>query len=159
MPATPGRRSHDDVGHATTSLLAALDMATDTVIGSLHRRHRASEFKKFLGRIEEEVPDHLQVHLILDSYSTHKTPEVRRWLERHPRFHLHFTPTSGSWLNMVERWFGELTTKKIDAAASVGTYIALATANGWSTRARSWRSPTGGRRPPWTAGSASGGPR
>jgi len=117
MPGTPERRSHDYVRHGTTSLFAALDMSTGKVIGSLHRRHRASEFKKFLGRIEEEVPDHLQVHLILDNYSTHKTPEVRRWLERHPRFHLHFTPTSGSWLNMVERWFGELTTKKIKRGA------------------------------------------
>jgi transposase len=117
MPGTPERRSHDYVRHGTTSLFAALNMATGKVIGSLHRRHRASEFKKFLIRIDEEVPDDLDVHLILDNYSTHKTPDIHRWLLRHPRFHLHFTPTSGSWLNMVERWFGELTTKKIKRGA------------------------------------------
>jgi transposase len=87
------------------------------VIGSLHRRHRSAEFQKFLVRIDEVVPDGLEVHLILDNYATHKTPTVHRWLLRHPRFHLHFTPTSGSWLNMVERWFAELTTKKIKRGA------------------------------------------
>ena len=117
MPGTPERRSHDYVRHGTTSLFAALDMATGKVIGSLHRRHRAAEFKKFLTRIDAEVPDNLDVHLILDNYATHKTPDIHRWLLRHPRFHLHFTPTSGSWLNMVERWFGELTTKKIKRGA------------------------------------------
>ena len=117
MPGTPERRSHDYIRHGTTSLFAALDMATGKVIGSLHRRHRAMEFKKFLVRIDEEVPEHLAVHLILDNYATHKTPDIQRWLLRHRRFHLHFTPTSGSWLNMVERWFGELTTKKIKRGA------------------------------------------
>jgi transposase len=113
MPGVPERRSHDYVRHGTTSLFAALNMATGEVTGSLHHRHRAVEFKKFLVQIDEEVPAELAVHLILDNYSTHKTPDIHRWLLRHPRFHLHFTPTSGSWLNMVERWFGELTTKKI----------------------------------------------
>jgi transposase len=113
MPGTPERASHDYVRNGTTSLFAALDMATGKVIGSLHRRHRAAEFKKFLQRIDEEVPAHLDVHLVLDNYATHKTPDIKRWLERHPRFHLHFTPTSGSWLNMVERWFAELAAKKI----------------------------------------------
>jgi transposase len=117
MPATPERRSHDYVRHGTTSLFAALDMATGKVIGSTHRRHRAAEFKKFLQTIDTEVPAHLEVHLILDNYATHKTPDIQRWLLRHPRFHLHFTPTSGSWLNMVERWFAELTTKKIKRGA------------------------------------------
>ncbi len=117
MPGTPERRSHDYIRHGTTSLFAALDMATGKVIGSLHRRHRAAEFKKFLMRIDEEVPENLEVHLILDNYATHKTPDIHRWLLRHRRFHLHFTPTSGSWLNMVERWFGELTTKKIKRGA------------------------------------------
>ena len=117
MAATPERRSHDYVRHGTTSLFAALDMATGKVIGSMHRRHRAAEFKKFLIRINEEVPEELEIHLILDNYATHKTPEIHRWLLRHPRFHLHFTPTSGSWLNMVERWFAELTTKKIKRGA------------------------------------------
>jgi transposase len=117
MPGTPERRSHDYVRHGTTSLFAALDMASGKVIGSLKARHRAKEFKKFLVQIDEEVPEHLAVHLILDNYATHKTPEIQRWLLRHPRFHLHFTPTSGSWLNMVERWFGELTMKKIRRGA------------------------------------------
>ena len=117
MPGTPERRSHDYVRHGTTSLFAALDMATGKVIGSLRQRHRAQEFKKFLVQIDEEVPAELDVHLILDNYATHKTPEIKRWLLRHPRFHLHFTPTSGSWLNMVERWFGELTTKTIKRGA------------------------------------------
>jgi transposase len=117
MPGTPERRSHDYVRHGTTSLFAALDMATGKVIGSLKARHRATEFKKFLQEIDEQVPKDLAVHLILDNYATHKTPDIKRWLLRHPRFHLHFTPTSGSWLNMVERWFGELTTKKIKRGA------------------------------------------
>ncbi len=113
MPGTPERASHDYKRHGTTSLFAALDMATGKIIGSLHARHRSIEFKKFLERIDTEVPDDLDVHLILDNYRTHKTPMIKRWLLRHPRFHLHFIPTSSSWLNMVERWFGELTMKKI----------------------------------------------
>jgi len=117
MPATPERRSHDYVRHGATSLSAALDMASGKVIGSLRQRHRATEFKKFLIQIDKEVPAHLDVHLILDNYATHKTPEIKRWLLHNPRFHLHFTPTSGSWLNMVERWFGELTEKKIKRGA------------------------------------------
>jgi len=117
MPGTPERRSHDYVRHGTTSLFAAIDMATGKVIGSLHRRHRAREFKKFLERIDTEVPGDLDVHLVLDNYATHKTPDIMRWLLRHPRFHLHFTPTSSSWLNVVERWFAELTTKKIKRGA------------------------------------------
>ncbi|MYS25801.1 IS630 family transposase, partial [Streptomyces sp. SID7804] len=82
-------------------------------IGSLHRRHRAVEFKKFLTKLDKEVPAELDVHLILDNYVTHKTPAVKKWLLAHPRFHLHFTPTSASWLNLVERWFAELTQKKL----------------------------------------------
>jgi transposase len=117
LPGTPERRSHDYVRHGTTSLFAALDMASGKVIGSLKQRHRAQEFKSFLVQIDTEVPEGLEVHLILDNYATHKTPDIQRWLLRHPRFHLHFTPTSGSWLNMVERWFGELTTKKIKRGA------------------------------------------
>ena len=117
MPGTPERRSHDYTRHGTTSLFAALDMASGKVIGSLRQHHRATEFKKFLIQIDQEVPAELDVHLILDNYATHKTPAIKRWLVRHPRFHLHFTPTSGSWLNMVERWFAELTTKKIKRGA------------------------------------------
>src|SRR5487761_1596548 len=117
MPGTPERRSHDYVRHGTTSLFAALDMATGKVIGSIHHRHRAIEFKKFLELIDAEVPAHLDIHLVLDNYGTHKTPMIKRWLIRHPRFRLHITPTSGSWLNMVERWFAELTNKKIKRGA------------------------------------------
>jgi transposase len=113
MPGVPERASHDYRRHGTTSLFAALDMASGKIIGSLHARHRATEFKKFLDQIDTKVPDNLAVHLILDNYATHKTPAIKRWLIRHPRFHLHFIPTSSSWLNMVERWFGELTMKKI----------------------------------------------
>ena len=113
LPGVPERRSHDYQRNGTTSLFAALDMATGKVIGSLHHRHRSVEFKKFLARVDAEVPADLDVHLICDNYATHKTPAVKRWLERHPRFHLHFVPTSTSWLNMVERWFAELTNKKI----------------------------------------------
>jgi transposase len=90
-----------------------LDLATGQVIGALHARHRAIEFKKFLVTIDREVPADLEVHLVLDNVSTHKTPAIKRWLAAHPRFQLHFTPTSASWLNLVERWFGELTSKKL----------------------------------------------
>ena len=94
-------------------LYAALDIASGQVIGTLHARHRAIEFKKFLAAIDDEVPADLDVHLVLDNVSTHKTPAIKRWLVAHPRFYLHFTPTSASWLNLVERWFGELTSKKL----------------------------------------------
>ncbi len=113
LPGVPERATHDYKRHGTSSLFAALDIATGKVIGSLHQRHRAVEFKKFLQRIDREVPADLQVHLVLDNYATHKTPAVKRWLQAHPRFHLHFTPTSSSWLNLVERLFSELTTKKL----------------------------------------------
>ncbi|MGW7363940.1 IS630 family transposase [Streptomyces sp. NPDC054841] len=113
MPGVPERRSHDYVRAGTTTLFAALDTATGKVIGSLHRRHRAAEFKKFLIKLDREVPCDLDVHLILDNYVTHKVPAVKKWLAGHPRFHLHFTPTGSSWLNLVERWFAELTTKKL----------------------------------------------
>jgi transposase len=94
-------------------VFAALDIATGRVIGDLHRRHRSSEFKRFLERIEQEVPVELQVHLVLDNYGTHKTELIRRWLLRHPRFHIHYTPTYSSWINQVERWFAVLTEKQI----------------------------------------------
>lgn len=116
LPMRPGqveRRSHDYVRHGTTTLFAALDVKSGKVIGSCKRRHRASEFRKFLDQIEEAVPDGLDVHLILDNYTTHKTAVIRRWLAKRPRFHLHFTPTYASWINLVERWFAALTEKKI----------------------------------------------
>lgn len=98
---------------ATTTLFAALEVATGKVIGSLHRRHRAAEFKKFLAKLDRGVPEGLDVHLILDNYATHKTPDIKRWLLAHSRFHLHYTPTSASWLNLVERWFAELAQEKL----------------------------------------------
>ncbi len=113
MPGTPQRASHDYVRAGTSSLYAALDLTTGKVIGRLHARHRAIEFKKFLQTLDDEVPADLDVHVVLDNASTHKTPVIKRWLQTHPRFVLHFTPTSSSWLNLVERWFGELTTKKL----------------------------------------------
>jgi transposase len=113
LPGTPARASHDYVRHGTSSLYAALDLASGKVIGSLHARHRATEFLAFLKKIDTEVPADLDVHLVLDNASTHKTPAVKRWLTAHPRFVMHFTPTSSSWLNLVERWFSELTTKKL----------------------------------------------
>jgi transposase len=117
LPGTPARASHDYVRHGTSSLYAALDLTTGKVIGSLHARHRAVEFGKFLRTIDAQVPPELDVHLVLDNASTHKTPAIRRWLAAHPRFVLHFTPTSSSWLNLVERWFAELTTKKLQRSA------------------------------------------
>ena len=121
LPGTPERRTHDYIRHGTTSLFAALDVATGTVIGSLHRRHRATEFLKFLRRIDKEVPAELDVHLVLDNYATHKTPAVQRWLARHPRFVLHFTPKGASWINLVERWFAELTRTQIKRGAHRST--------------------------------------
>jgi transposase len=117
LPGVPERATHDYKRSGTSSLYAALDLATGQVIGALHSRHRAIEFKKFLQRIDAEVPAELDVHLVLDNSSTHKTPAIQRWLLAHPRFTLHFTPTSSSWLNLVERWFAELTTKKLRRGA------------------------------------------
>ncbi|MGW2402906.1 IS630 family transposase [Kitasatospora sp. NPDC001664] len=113
MPGVPERASHDYLRAGTTTLFAALDTATGKVIGSLHRRHRAAEFRKFLAKLDREVPAGLEVHLVCDNYATHKTETVKKWLLTHPRFHLHFTPTGSSWLNLVERWFAELTNKKL----------------------------------------------
>ena len=112
-PGVPERRTHDYLRHGTTTLFAALDIATGEVIGRLHRRHRSQEFLKFLKTIDQRVPADLDVHLVMDNYGTHKTQAVKNWFVRHPRFHVHFTPTSASWLNQVERWFATLTQKQI----------------------------------------------
>jgi len=114
---SPERRTHDYRRYGTTSLFAALDVATGKVIGECHRRHRSQEFVRFLETIDANVAPDLDVHLILDNYGTHKTPRVRRWFVRHPRFHVHFTPTSASWLNLVERWFALLSEKQIKRGA------------------------------------------
>jgi transposase len=113
MPGMPERRTHDYLRHGITSLFAAFNIADGTVISELHRRHRAIEFRKFLVSIDKAVPADLDVHLVCDNYATHNTPEIRDWLARRPRFHVHFTPTGSSWMNQVERWFGLLTDKLI----------------------------------------------
>jgi transposase len=117
MPGMPERRTHDYARHGVTSLFAAFNIEDGTVISELHRRHRHQEFLKFLKRIDKNVPAALDVHLVCDNYGTHKTPEIRDWLARHPRFHVHFTPTGSSWINQVERWFGYLTDQKIRRGA------------------------------------------
>lgn len=117
LPGVPERATHDYKRSGTSSLFAALDIASGKVIGSLHARHRTIEFKKFLNQIDQAVPADLDVHLVLDNYTTHKTKAIQRWLLAHPRFHLHFTPTGASWLNLVERWFAELTNKKLRRGA------------------------------------------
>lgn len=116
LPMRPGqveRRTHDYSRHGTTSLFAALDAHTGEVLGRCHRRHRSVEFRRFLDTIDAAVPAELDVHLIVDNYATHKTVLIRNWLAKHPRFHVHFTPTSASWLNLVERWFAGLTEKQL----------------------------------------------
>ena len=113
MPGMPERRTHDYLRHGITSLFAAFNIADGTVISELHRRHRAIEFRKFLTKLDKEVPADLGVHLVCDNYATHKTDAIQRWLAAHPRFQLHFVPTGSSWMNQVERWFGLLTDKLI----------------------------------------------
>jgi transposase len=128
-----GTMTHDYKRNGTTTLFAALNVLTGVVIGQCLPRHRNGEFLKFLRRIDKEVPKSLQVHLICDNYGTHKHPNVTAWLAKHPRFHLHFTPTSSSWLNLVERWFRELTDKAVrrgvfgsvpDLVAAIEAYLA-----------------------------------
>ena len=116
------RRSHDYQRHGTTSLFAALDIATGNVLGKCFARHRSREFKKFLDHLDAHLPPEGEVHIVLDNYATHKTPAIRRWFARRPRYHLHFTPTHASWLNLIERWFGLLTERQIrrGSHASVG---------------------------------------
>ena len=109
MPGMPEKRTHDYVRHGTTSLFAAFNTADGTVISAMHRRHRTIEFKKFLTKIDAQVPAELDVHLVCDNYGTHKSPAIKKWLAAHPRFHVHYTPTYSSWINQVERWFAYLT--------------------------------------------------
>lgn len=116
LPMRPGqieRRTHDYTRHGTTSLFAALDIATGRVIGKCYPRHRATEFRRFLDEIEKAVPDDLDVHLVMDNYATHKTPLIRNWLAKRPRWHVHLTPTGSSWINQVERFFALLTERQI----------------------------------------------
>lgn len=120
LPMRPGqveRRTHDYKRHGTTSLFAALDVKTSQVISQFHRRHRSREFRQFLDAVDQQVPRERDVHLVMDNYGTHKTPLIKHWLLKRPRFHVHFTPTYGSWLNLVERWFAALTTKQLRRGA------------------------------------------
>ena len=117
LPTTPARATHDYQRNGTVDLFAALDIARGTVISDIRPSHNQDDFIAFLNKINREVPAHLDVHIILDNLATHKTPKVQRWLLRHRRFHLHFTPTYGSWMNLVERWFSALTTKKLQRSA------------------------------------------
>jgi len=135
MPGMPERRTHDYYRHGITSLFAAFNIADGTVISELHRQHRAAEFKKFLSTIDKTVPEGLDVHIVADNYGTHKTPAVRAWLAKHPRFHMHFTPTGSSWLNQVERWFGYLTDQKIRRGAHTSIQALEKDIRDW---AKSW---------------------
>jgi transposase len=134
LPTTPARATHDYRRHGTTNLYAALDVASGLVISDLTERHRAAEFRRFLNLVDRSVPEELDVHVIVDNSSTHKTPAIHRWLVRHPRFTFHFTPTYSSWLNLVERWFAELTERWLrrgshrstkELVASIRTWIEL----------------------------------
>jgi transposase len=137
LPLRPGqleRGTHDYKRNGTTSLFAALELKTSHVIGQLHRRHRSREFREFLDVIAAQVPAGLEVHIIVDNYGTHKTAMIRKWFAKRPRFHVHFTPTYGSWINLVERWFAELTNKRIrrgvfrsvkELEAAIREYIAV----------------------------------
>jgi len=131
LPGTPERRTHDDTRNGTTNLYAALDVVSGQVIADLSPRHRAEEFRRFLNLIDQSVPDHLDVHVVVDNNATHKTPSIRRWLVRHPRFTLHFTPTYSSWLNLVERWFAELTQKWLRRGTHHSTRHLVASIRSW----------------------------
>jgi len=140
LPGTPARATHDYRRHGTTNLYAALDAASGCVISDLTERHRSKEFRRFLNLIDKSVPEELDVHVIVDNSSTHKTPTIQRWLVRHRRFTFHFTPTYSSWLNLVERWFAELTERWLrrgthrstkELVASIRTWIA-----GWNENPR-----------------------
>jgi transposase len=134
LPGTPERRTHDYVRNGTTNLYAALDVASGNVIADLTSRHRAEEFRRFLNLIDRNVPDDLDVHVVVDNSSTHKTPAIQRWLVRHPRFTLHFTPTYSSWLNLVERWFAELTQKWLKRSTHHSTRELVASIRTWIQR-------------------------
>jgi transposase/transcriptional regulator with XRE-family HTH domain len=133
MPGMPERRTHDYVRHGVTSLFAAFNIADGTVISAIHRRHRAVEFKKFLAKIDAEVPDHLDIHVVCDNYGTHKTPAIQTWLGKHPRFQLHFTPTGSSWINQVERWFGYITDELIRRGSHTSVQTLEADIRAWVT--------------------------
>lgn len=131
LPTTPAKATHDYVRNGTIDLFAALEIATGKVIADLRPSHTSAEFVKFLDKIDAEVPTELDVHVVLDNLSTHKTPAVHEWLLRHPRFHFHFTPTYGSWMNLVERWFSALTTKRLQRSAHRSVKALAADIRAW----------------------------
>jgi transposase len=152
----PERRTHDYVRRGVTNLFAAFNIADETVISSIHRRHRAIEFKKFLAKIDAEVPGDLDVHLVCDNYGTHKTPAINAWLIKHPCFHMHFTPTSSSWINQVERWFGFITDELIRRGSHTCVQALEADIRAW---AKGWNEdpkPFIGTKPPNRSSSQSG---
>ena len=146
VPGVPERRTHTYIRNGTTSLFAALDIATGAVIGKCYKRHRATEFLDFLKRIDAEMPKGPDVHIVMDNYATHKTPKIKAWLARRPHWHVHFTPTSASWINQVERWFAELTRKQLqrgvhrstaELEADINAFIAAHNVSvGWIPRIR-----------------------
>ena len=131
MPGVPARRTHDYVRNGTTNLYAALDVASGNVIADMTDRHRAQEFQRFLNLINRQVPDHLDIHVILDNVSSHKTPAIQRWLIAHPRVSFHFTPTYSSWMNLVERWFAELTNRWLRRSTHHSTSHLVASIRTW----------------------------
>ena len=131
LPTTPAKATHDYERHGTLDLFAALDIATGTVITDLRKTHTSDDFVAFLNKVNRNVPKDLDVHVVLDNLQTHKTPTVQKWLLRHKRFHFHFTPTYGSWMNLVERWFSALTTKKLQRSAHTSTKDLAADINAW----------------------------
>ena len=148
MPGMPERRTHDYARHGITSLFAAFNIADGTVISELHRRHRAAEYLKFLRAIDKAVPAELDVHIVCDNLATHKTPAINEWLARHPRFHVHFTPTGSSWINQVERWFAYLTTQLLQRGVHKSVQALETDVRAWIEQ---WNRTPGrscGRRPP-----------
>jgi transposase len=131
LPGTPERATHDYERNGTCDLFAALEVATGTVITDIRSSHTSADFVAFLNKVNRNVPPELEVHVILDNLATHKTPTVHRWLLRHPRFHFHFTPTYGSWMNLVERWFSALTTKKLQRSAHRSVKELVADIRAW----------------------------
>src|SRR5438105_3556741 len=155
MPGVAERRTHDYVRNGTTNLYAALNVASGQVIADMAPRHRADEFRRFLNVIDRSVPDHLDIHVVLDNSSTHKTPSIQRWLVRHPRFALHFTPTYSSWLNLVERWFAEITTKWIKRGTHRSVRDLVASIRTWITNWNDNPTHSSGTRPPTRSSTAS----
>jgi transposase/DNA-binding CsgD family transcriptional regulator len=133
LPTTPARATHDDVRHGTRDLFAAPEIATGKVITDIRTSHTSADFIAFLNKVNRNVPAELDIHVILDNLSTHKAPTVQKWLLRHRRFHFHFTPTYGSWMNLVERWFSALTTKKLQRSAHRSVNDLAADIQAWAT--------------------------